>query len=296
MILGHEKQWEFLKRTALSGKLSHAYLFSGPEHLGKKTIAFEWAHLLLNEIATSDFSGEAPHPDLILIEPENKEIQIGQIRDLIWKLSLKPYAAPLKITLIDKAHLMNQEAQNCFLKTLEEPKKNTLIILITEYPETLLPTIFSRCEQIKFYPVKKEKIISYLKEGDLPEEEIKKIATVSMGRPGTAIDLIKNPQQLKDFESEIKEIVKISKSDLAQRFQYAKDLSQLEEPLKILNIWLFYFRDMLLKKYLSADAQVSNHSFSKIKSTIKTIQNTIFLMANTNVNSRLALEILMLNF
>ena len=117
----------------------------------------------------------------------------------------------------------------------------------------------------------------------------------SMGRPGVALNFIKNPQQLKDFEAEIRAIGKISKSDLAQRFQYAKDLSQVSEPLKILNIWLFYFREMLLKKYLSPEVQVSSCSFSKIKNIIKTIQNTIFLISNTNVNSKLALEILMLN-
>lgn len=287
MILGHKKQWQFLKKSAEINKISHAYLFSGQEHLGKKKTALEFASLLLGKDVENNH-----HPDLILIRAEEKEIQIGQIRDLIWKLSLKPYSAPLKVAIVDQAHLMNQESQNCFLKTLEEPKDKTLIILITEYPETLLPTILSRCEQIKFYPLKKEEIRDYLKSRDLPENKIKDIIDISLGRPGIALDLLENPEKLKEREEKVKEIIKTSSADLANRFQYVQELAQSGNIKEILDIWLSYFRNALL---LSAGKKEKS-LLLKLKNIIKAIQKTDFLIATTNVNPRLALEILMMEF
>ncbi len=286
MVLGHQKQREFLRKSAEIGKLSHAYLFAGEEYLGKRKMAMEWASSLLKE----DLA-KGVHPDLILIGPEaeKKEIHISQIRDLIWKLSLKPYSAPLKIAIIDRAHLMNEEAQNCFLKTLEEPKDKTLIILITEAAETLLPTILSRCERIKFYPVKRKEIENYLKSQGVLEKEIQKIADISLGRPGVAINFLETPQKLEERAEKIKEIVKISNSDLAFRFQYVKDLSQSPDLTETLNIWLAYFRSILIGKYLN-----STFPLPKLKNILKVLQDTNFLISNTNVNSRLALEILML--
>ena len=145
MIIGHKNQWNFLKKSAELDRLSHAYLFSGENQLGKKTLAIEFVKFL--NCSAKDFS-EKPcqvcrncqdvqkkaHPDFVLIEPENshKEIQISQIRNLIWKLSLRPYSAVFKVAILDKAHSMSQEAQSCFLKLLEEPKGKALLILITE--------------------------------------------------------------------------------------------------------------------------------------------------------------------
>ena len=127
--------------------------FPAQEKLGKRKLALEWIKLF--------FGGNVKlekNPDLILIEPEENEIKISQIRDLNWKLSLKPFAASLKVAIIDKSHLMNQEAQNCFLKTLEEPKENTYLILITEYPDSLLSTILSRSKILNFIRFRKKKL------------------------------------------------------------------------------------------------------------------------------------------
>ncbi|PIV68380.1 MAG: hypothetical protein COS07_04185, partial [Candidatus Aenigmarchaeota archaeon CG01_land_8_20_14_3_00_37_9] len=167
---------------AESGRISHAYLFCGQEKLGKKTIALEWISSLFGQDLQN-----AQHPDLIFLEPTDppsvkdskekptgkKEIRISQIRELIWKLSLKPYSAPYKAVIIDQAHLMNQDAQTSLLKTLEEPKGKTFLILITEMPESLFPTIRSRVENIKFYPVKKEEIKNYLKKQYQPDVLLK---------------------------------------------------------------------------------------------------------------------------
>jgi len=121
MIIGHQKQWEFLKFLVKIKKIPHALLFVGPEKIGKKTLALEFASLILKQSLRG-------HPDFVFLEPINGEIKISQIRELILRLSLKKSSAPFKIVIIDNAHLMNFQAQNCFLKTLEEPKGESVLI------------------------------------------------------------------------------------------------------------------------------------------------------------------------
>jgi len=305
-IIGHKKQLEFLKKAADSGKISHAYLFSGQEKLGKKIIAFEWISTIFGE----DLH-QKQHPDLIFIKPEKseenkdketgkEEIRVSQIKDLIQKLSLKPHSAPLKAVIIDQAHMMNSESQTALLKTLEEPKGATLLILISQMPDSLFPTIRSRTENIKFYSVEKDEIKEYLEKHGVSENNSEEICKISQGRPGVAVDFIDNSEQMNVLLERVKELDKISNSGISLRFQYAKDLSQNEETLKeILDIWLSYFRNILLgviNNRQSEDGGNKKYSFNRIKSIIKLIQNTKFLISTTNVNTRLVLEILMLEF
>ena len=292
MIIGHQKQWQFLKKSVKLARFSHAYLFSGQEKLGKKIIAYEFVRLFFGK----DFTQS--HPDLFFIEPIEREIQIGQIRDLNRRLSLKPFSAPLKLAIIDQAHLMNAQAQNCFLKTLEEPRGQTLLILISEYPEFLFPTIRSRTEIIKFYPVPRKEIEDYLKRQGVDRRKSQLISQISQGKPGMAIDFLNYPQELKEREVLIDEINKLTRSDLNFRFQYAKKISKMADLKKILNTWLFHFREILLSKLNKADLgkvdTSSGYKVSQIKNILERIQGTNFLISSTNVNPRLALEILML--
>lgn len=320
MLIGHQKIWQFLKKSAELGKISHAYLFYGEEQLGKKTLAIEFVKFLFGQDLFNP-----PHPDFIFVKPEEKNhnpsfpvetsafskseveeleshpfsrsgqtpIQISQIRGLCWKLSLKPFSAPLKAAIIDRAHLMNEDAQNCFLKTLEEPKGKTILILISEYPELLFPTILSRVQKLRFSPVKKEEIQNYLKSQGFSQKESEELSAISSGRPGMAIDSVLFPQKLETRQKKIKELIEISNSNLAFRFQYAKNLSRDENLRETLNIWLNYFRNLLIK-CLTPGFKHSGYSLSKLKNIIKQIQSTNFLLSTTNVNSRLALEILML--
>jgi len=299
VIIGHQKQLNYLKRMAESGKIPHALLFSGEAQLGKKTIALEFISWL--------FGGNPLlHPDFILIEPQEKQIQIGQIRDLAFRLSLKPIKAPLKATIIDESHSMTPEAQNCFLKTLEEPKGNTLLILITQLPHFLLPTIVSRCQSIKFYPVKNDEIERYLKnqEGLSDREveenefssspfavarEIEEILKISQGRPGRAVELASSKEKFEFYKKRMKELANLFNSNLSSRFQYAKEISTKENLQEILEIWLNYFRNIFIKN-------CSTTSLEHLENILQQIQRTIYLISTTNVNPRLALEILMMNF
>ncbi len=241
------------------------------------------------------------HPDFIFIKPllnsslAREQIQIFQIRECIWKLSLKSLVAPFKIALIDQAHYLNQDAQSALLKTLEEPKGKTLLILISEYPEFLFPTIRSRCEILKFYPLPKEEISAFLKlaskEKKLSEKEIEELVEISQGKPGIVIDFLNQPQKLKKREKLIRDIIKISNSDLVLRFNYAQKISKSPELKEIVNIWLSYFRKNLI---YDLNSQQSFWKIEKLVNILKNIQETFFLISTTNVNPRLALEILML--
>jgi len=292
MIIGHRKQWQFLKRSAQSNRIPHALLFFGQEKLGKKTLALEFTKFLLKEDVQ-----KRQHPDFIFIEPREGVIQISQIRELINRLSLRPISSPFKTVIIDQAHCMTQEAQNSFLKTLEEPKGNSVLILVTEHPGQLLSTIRSRCEMLEFFPVERKEIENYLKDQKIPDEKIEEILIYSQGCPGIALDFILNPQKMEEDKKIVRNLIKIINSGYYLRFKYAKDLAQQPLALKsVLNIWLRYFRNILLERVNGSGESFQNHNYSlpKLKKIIKLIENTDFLISTTNINPRLTLEILML--
>ena len=268
MMVTHQKQWQFLKKTFQLGKVPHAYLFYGQDPIGKKTLAIEFFKLLNCQAqnlesrpcqicrSCQDIEKKV-HPDFFIVEPQDKEIKIAQIRGLHSRLSLRAYSAPFKSVIIDGAHCLNQDAQSAFLKLLEEPKGKTLFILITEYPEMLLPTVLSRVERLRFYS---------------------------------------SPRTIDPQEKRIKEILQISQADLVSRFQYAKKLAGEPQDLKeVLDIWLRYFREIFISR-LRQDygGQPKDYSLTKLRKILRLIQSTNFLISTTNVNPRLALEILML--
>lgn len=291
-MIGHKKQWQFLIKSIELGKLPHALLFYGQEQVGKKTLAIELAKRLINNDIIRRI-----HPDFVFLRPENKSIQIAQIRNVIEKLSFKPYSAECKVAVIDNAHLMTKEAQNCFLKFLEEPGEKTFLFLITEHPETLLSTILSRVQKIRFSPVENKEIEKYLLENKISKSKISELNSLILGRPGMAIDFIADPQKIKDQRKLIADLVKVIDSDLSFRFQYAKVLSDKKSNnnLKnVLDVWLRYLRNSLISKINKEGIELSTYSVDKLKEVIKEMQSTKFLLTTTNVNSKLALEVLLM--
>lgn len=256
MIIGLQKQWQYLTQLVKLDKIPHALLFCGQEKVGKKTTAIEFAKWLLKE----DIE-KKQHPDFIFISPSNKEIKISQVRDCIWRLSLRPQVSFLKVAIVDQAHCLNEEAQSSFLKTLEEPKGKTLLILITEYPESLFPTILSRVQKIKFYPPSKKEIKDYLQKKGVGEKEQREMIKLSLARPGKIIDFLLNPEKLERQKKAISDFVELSQTDLVSRFKYAKDLLAANQNVKeILEIWMGYLREILISESLTL-----KYSFAKLK-------------------------------
>ena len=295
MIIGHQKIWKLFKESVESGKLSHAYLFAGQEKIGKKTLALELAKLIFGEKTLKEAQG-----DFIFVAPFQKEIQISQIRDLIWRLSLKPSLAPFKVAIIDQAHCMNQEAQSALLKTLEDPRGHSILILISEYPETLFPTILSRLQTIKFNSPSRENIEYYLRNQNLKDSQINDIKDFCQGKIGLAIDFLKEPQKLEEQKMINKKLTEIIGSPLAIRFQYVKDLVAKQQDFKeLLDSYLTFFRKELINRLTNQKEESflkENYSPSKLKNILWQIQNVNYLLSRTNVNPRLALEKLMVEF
>ena len=280
MILGHKKQWDNLVKMAKEKRIPHALLFLGQEGLGKKKVALEFAKFLFGQ---EPFS----HPDFIFVEPVDNLISIAQIRDLIWRLSLKPFSFKFKIAIVNDAHLMPEDAQNCFLKKLEEPE-NSVIILITNYPNLLLPTIVSRCQKIKFHPIPKKEIKKFLTENGASREKAEKITEISQGKIGEAIRFLE-PQKYLEREEKIKDFKKILQSPLYLKFNLAKELVEKNEIKETLKIWLYFLRENLINVLKKPDEKIQ-----KLINSISILERIYYLILTKNINKRLALEILML--
>ena len=171
-IIGNEKTKEILKKAIASNRISHSYMFLGTEGIGKKLIAEELAKAILClEKSTCCYCGKCKsciefssenNPDFIYIEPEENKIKIDQIRNMQLKVAEKPIISQKKVYIINDADTMTNEAQNCLLKTLEEPPEYVIIILIGKNEEYFLPTIRSRCSKVHFEKISNEELKKYL--------------------------------------------------------------------------------------------------------------------------------------
>ena len=188
-IKGHDNVKFFLKKTLSTGEVSHSYLFFGPEAVGKTLTAITFAKALnclnakddaCNTCASCVKIENKNHPDVVLIEVAEKKdsIIIEQIRSLQEKINLRPYEARKKVFVIQNAHLMNEPAANCLLKTLEEPPRDSIIILVTSRPAELLLTVRSRCKQVKFTSLELRTRIELAGKIRLSEEEIRFLSKV----------------------------------------------------------------------------------------------------------------------
>ncbi len=306
MLIGHDKQKEYLEKMIFSKKIPHALIFEGMSGLGKKKTAIHFFKKIncidklkkepCEKCENCSLINELNHPDLIVVEAEKKEIQINQIKQVIHKTSFFHYSSPIKQVIINDAHLMNKEAANSLLKILEEPKKDTILILITNNSKLILDTVKSRAQRIKFFPLETIEIISLLEKIKCDKEKIKEISSFSFGVPGKAIEFALNYDKIKKRKNKIKDLAKITsfRNSFHLKFQYAKKISEDYNDLnETLEIWLNYLRILLLEK--SRKNKIDS-SFHKIKNFLKEIEKAIYLTSKTNVNNRLIIENLILQY
>lgn len=291
MIIGHQRILDFLKKSLAHQRLAHAYLFSGPRHLGKKKVALEFIKMLIGRPV-----GQSIQPDILIIQPDEQlTIGLGQVKKAQHHLKLSAYQSSYKIVLIDQAERMTHQASNSLLKTLEEPVGQTVIILISSDWQNLLPTIISRCQLINFLPVSESEMKKNIQET--------KIVRLANGRPGLAIQYLEKPELLKEEDEIINQLEKMLRADLNERYQYAEEISKDSQTArKILSSWLLWFRDLILMDlncsqltvYQPGSEYRSAYSLNKLKNIIQTIKKTDSILANPGLNARLALEVLML--
>lgn len=233
-IIGNQTIKEMLAKAIENETLSHSYLFVGTQGIGKKLLAKEMAKKILS------FDGES-HPDFMCIEPEENSIKIAQIRILQKKIQEKPIIADKKVYIIDNADTMTVEAQNCLLKTLEEPPEFAIIILIGSQESAFLTTIKSRCMIVKFGPIQEDKIIQFMKDNYAIEGISQNQLEMFQGSIGKAILLKDKQEQYGKIEDMIENL---NQKDLIEIVTLAEPLYKAKE--EIFEI-LEYMNIVLLK-------------------------------------------------
>ncbi len=258
-IEGHEWPIGILKRALVNKTLAHAYLFSGEEGVGKKLTALALAEAVnCPEPDSAGGCGTCPscrkvaalsHPDVHVVAAEGDEIKIDQIRHVQNELSLKPFEGAKKILIIDGAEHMNTASANAFLKTLEEPPGEALIVLITAMPQSLLPTIRSRCQEIRFLPLSRPRLAQALRNRRGVSEEdawfLAALAQGSVGR-GLAMNLEQEKAERREVLSLWTGLKAMRPADiLAQAEAISRDRERLEH---LINIGIEWLRDALVLK------------------------------------------------
>lgn len=241
-IKGQKFAKKYLSNSIKSNMISHAYMFEGPSGIGKNTMARELAKILLEMEHLSN------SPDYIEIKPDGNSIKIAQIRKIQSDILVKPYKS-YKIYVFDEAQKMTVEAQNALLKTLEEPPKYAIIILITNNKEALLDTIKSRCEIIKFTPIPLRDISNYLITTGVDEKRASLLANFSRGSMQKAIELSNS----EDFYMMREEIQKYVQTFLSGNLIEIMDIQNSIEKYKdqiisVLDLMINYFRDIMMAK------------------------------------------------
>ncbi len=173
-IRGQDEALALLARAIASGRVASTYLFTGPSGVGRRTTALALAAALNCPVGKGSACGECPschtiahgvHPDVRVWqrEEDKKIFPIDLVRkEIIPSLMLRPYRGRYKVAVIEEADSMNQEAYNCFLKTLEEPPPDTVLILLAANPQLLPETIVSRCQRVAFRPLSEELLVEFL--------------------------------------------------------------------------------------------------------------------------------------
>ncbi|PIR98468.1 MAG: hypothetical protein COT88_01425 [Candidatus Colwellbacteria bacterium CG10_big_fil_rev_8_21_14_0_10_41_28] len=264
MILGHSEKIKIFKDLADKDGLSHAYLFYGPEQVGKNHFAKALSAYL--EHGEFEESKRLLSETLTVLPGEDKDsIGIDEVRVAKTFLYRKPVNSEKRLVIIDNSDLLTSQAQNAILKITEEPPKTGIIILITKNPDTLLPTLRSRVQQVYFSRLKSDDLKNFLKkERGLADDEIERIVKLSFGRPGRMFDLIdtdKYKDLLKIFNN-LKKDSKVKRStieEISKEGDYRELLDYLiavlsEKPLE---------NYKLLAKIMDAKQKMGDYSTNK---------------------------------
>lgn len=266
-IVGQETPKRILKALLRRGTLPHALLFTGAPGLGKTATAIAVAQAC-NCTGQSTASGgpeagtegcgscsacrkieEGVHPDLIRIAPKGQMIRIETVRDLLQTLAMKPYEARCRVALIERADTLNPSAGNALLKVLEEPPARTVLILTAPQRSDLLPTIVSRCQHLRFYPVARQRLEEALAtRHGIGKTEAAILAPLSGGSIGRALELeragwVQRRTWLMD------ELQALPRRPLSLRLALADRLARDRNTLDIdLMVMALYLRDLAVGK------------------------------------------------
>jgi len=293
-IIGHHKERERLKSLAEKGTANQGYLFVGPQSIGKSLCALEFASELVSE---SDFvpSENKPHPfDVLVIRPEEetkhgiikqKSIGAEAMREALLFLGNFPTQGRFRVVIVENAHKLSLTAQNVILKTLEEPNPSAVIILITHEVGSIVSTILSRVERIRFGYVASEEIESG-SASLFTKKENKTIAPFffSLGRPGIIKQAELDPESFLKKQEKLSRLFRLSSLSLNERLQLAEELAKnVPESIQLLEWWLPGLHSQAFKEMNKSRTTLF---FELLEET----EQVLFLLKTTQSNARLLLE------
>ena len=270
---GHEKQKQYLERLMAEGSLMHAYMFAGPEMIGKRMIAEDIARVLVPHGYEMDILRLAPVMDEET--GKTKDIPIEAIRDLKSWIFLRPLRTH-KVIIIDGAERLGDEAANTLLKVLEEPPVYANFFLITGTPNQVISTIASRCEKVDFLPLFESEIQSVLSSYKLSATSYTLIQAVAAGKPGLALNLIQN-DKLSEVARSIAEFQKVLSSGTTEKILFAKKLAEDKTVSDIVGWWLAYIHYRLPQK-------------PQLAALATGLMDLNFVLSQSHYNRRLAIE------
>jgi DNA polymerase-3 subunit delta' len=322
------------------GRLAHAYLLTGPPHVGKMTLALALAQSVNCQQSAHPRSAEvvqgvtAPcgncaqcrriaqgnHADVRVVGVKQREengptrtvIGIGDVKEALHQVNLKPFEGACTVIIFDGAELMSEEAANALLKVLEEPPPQVLILLLTTNEDALLLTVKSRCRRLGLLPAPRERIVEALRvEHDVAPLAAERLARLSRGCLGWAISAAQDPQKLEQREADLEQLQEVYQGGLEERFSYAAELASRfqrdrDAVKEVLFLWLGWWRDLVLIKEGGEEYVLNQDQLDRLRrqaSQLSTAQTVRFIHAlnetlealDSNANARLALEVLMLD-
>lgn len=318
-ILGHDWAVTQLDRAVHDQHVAHAYLISGPAHIGKATLAKALA-LALNCTAdqrpcsaqsacrSCTLIAAGKHPDVQVIEPEGRTLKIDQVRALEHELALRPVEGRYRVAILDQFETATIEAQNALLKTLEEPPGYVVLILVAADAELLLQTIVSRCQSIALRPLTVAQVRDALlaaKSIDATRADL--LAHLSGGRLGWAINAAKDETVLATRAQALDDLLRLLRADRVARFAYAEDLTRKDgRARETLDLWRTWWRDVLLAASGSAAELVNLDRVEQIREVAQQIDvakaksaaeacGRALWQIDHNATARLVVEVLLLD-
>lgn len=278
-IHGHDWAADMLQQHIVNGNMRHAYLFSGPVGVGRRTLALRFAQVV--NCTQPPTPGEAcgmcqtckqidrmQHADLAVVQAEEGSVlKVEQVRNLRHFVSLAPYASNFRVALLLNFQQANANAQNALLKTLEEPNPKVLMLVTVDDAENLLPTITSRCELIRLRPMGIEGLSTLLREeSELDTEKAQLTAHIAGGRVGYAKRLAESEELMEERQVWLDDLLALIAAGKIARFDYSRKHTKnsyikRREAKKQLLVgmphWLSFWRDVLLKT-TGSDTSITN--------------------------------------